>query len=488
MNSSNYTAIKRYIKNNKNNIPTIKELKIERAKRSYTEWMKYMWKEERKPFKIGRPTTEISNTIDWCLERYRNGISSTVLINVPPRMGKSNAVSRYLAPRFLGEFPDEEVLVVSHTFEKTKEFNRFSRDLMEGQLYRDIYPNVVLDKQNKSVKEWGIKLNNKHVVGKSQYAGFQGGIAGRGSALLIIDDYLKNRQDAESQVIRNRIFEEFQSGLLSRLEDVYILFILATRWHSFDLVGRILEEKKIIFDKKIILPALSNEYKSKTLFPEKFSLERIKLIEKQIGQYAFSSLYQQEPTLRGGNRFVYKNIIEVDEEPEMFKNAPFVRCWDLASSEDKGDWTVGPKGKFIIKNELEYIYIDDIKRFQKTSVYRDEIIKSLAESERIRIGIECYGPYKDTYNNIKHLLRGVCTIKGLTPPGSKEVKAEPLEPIIEYKRFFINKKNCRKWLKDLIKEFREFPASKTDDIVDAIVLIYWIHRLARKNKYMNIPY
>ena len=469
--------------------PSLQEVEIAIAKRSYIEWMKYNWMNPRKPLVVGRPTIEISNTIDWCLERYRKGTSSTVIINVPPRNGKSDQVSRFLAPRFLGEFPDEEVLIVSYNQEKTKEFNRFSRSLIESAPYKNAYPEITLDQRNRSVKEFGVQLQGKTVVGKSQYAGFQGGVAGKGSALLIIDDYLRNRKDAESQIVRNGIFEEFESGMLTRLEEVYIFIILATRWHPDDLTGRIIEEDSIKIDRHIILPALSEEYESGTLFPERFPLEKVLLKKKQISSYAFNSLYQQEPTLRGGNIFKYENIIEVDKEPDIFKNANLVRCWDIASSDpSKNDWTVGIKGKYIVVNKLEYIYIDSIDRFQKTSVYRDRIIKDRAESEKIRVGIECYGPYKDTFNNIKHVIKGVCTLKPLTPPGSKEVKAEPLEPIIEFNRFYINAKNCKRHLDELKKEIKEFPSSKHDDIVDAIALIWWLHKQTSSNQYLKIAF
>lgn len=464
---------------------SVDDIEAELAKRSYLDYVTYVWQNRSSPFIIGEPTRQIGETINFCFERFRNGISSTVIINCPPRVGKSDLVSRYLPPRFLGEFPDKEILNISHSFDKTVEFSRFARNLIQTPQYHNLYPDIELNSKNKAVKCWGILNQDEEVNGKLQSHGIKSGIAGIGADCLIIDDYHKNREEADSEKIRNKIWNEFCDGLLTRLAPVNILFILATRWHPDDITGRILDQDLLDIDKQIILPALSDQYESGTLFPERFSAELILKKKKQLGSYGFSSLYQQAPTLRGGNIFEVDKIIEVDEEPEIFKNEKSKRCWDLASSSNMGDFSVGVKGKVLVRNDFLYIYIDDVSRFQKKSTDRDKIIKDLAILENIQIGIEAFGAYKDTFNNIREVLKSICSIKKLHPPGSKEVKAQPLEAIMESGHFYIKK---AKWNEDFKKEFREFPFSKHDDIVDATSLLYWINKQTQHNQYLNIQY
>lgn len=468
-----------------NSYPSLESLEIELAKRSYLEYVKFVWQNRSSPLIVGKPTKAIANTIDWCLKRYRKGISSTVVINCPPRYGKSDLVSRYLPPRFLGEFPDREVLNVSHSFDKTTEFSRFARNLVQTKEFKKLYPNIEINPNNKNIKSWGILDSGLEVNGKSQSAGIKSGVAGCGADCLVIDDAHKSREEADSEKIREKIYNEFTDGLLTRLAPVHILFILCTRWHVDDLTGRILENHNIQVDKHIILPALDERYKSGTCFPERFSKKVIEKKRKQLGSYGFSSLYQQEPTIKGGNIFKIDNIIEVPDEPNMFKSTRFDRVWDLASSDNKGDWTVGIKGKLLIKNDFIYIYIDDMVRFQKTAPKRDKDIKRYATEESIRIGVEAYGPYKDTFENLKDTLNNIISIKKLNPPGSKEIKAQPLEAVMEFNRFYIKEAS---WNIPFKKEFREFPSSKHDDIVDATSLIYWINKQTHTNSYLNIQY
>lgn len=449
-------------------LPSIQALKGEMAKREYLEFYKLMWQSSH-PLQIGWHTKLICDTINWAIERYRKKISTTVVINIPPRHGKSDLCNRFLPPYFLGHFPEDEVIVISHNLELTQEFSRFSRNLIADEMYQDVFPAIEPDRANWNVRAWSIKKDRKEVRGKTKYFGIQSGISGAGASLLIIDDYHATRQEAENELIRNKIWDEYNNGALTRLAPVYIQLILCTRWHIDDLVGRMLENPDAYpIDRLIKLPSNNPEYKTGVLFPERYDKDYLELRRQQLGEYAYSALYLQEPVQKGGNVFKVDQIKIVEQPPTRLKR--LVRCWDLASSSDTGDYTVGVKGGMVSINDLFYVYIDDVVRFRKTAPHRNKIIKGLALSEGIPVVVEGFGAYKDAYENLFDEVGKKCNLDRLNPPGSKEIKAQPLEPIMEFGRFYIRK---APWNEEFIEEFRSFPNGKNDDIVDATSLIYW---------------
>lgn len=455
---------------------TLGVIKRSLARASHLEYIKYCWPYST-PYLVGLHTRTTCSKIDEAFRRYRHGLSSFIIITMPPRHGKSEMVSVNLPPHFLGEFPEDEVLTVGHAAKLAYKFSRQSRQIVSSKKHRRLYPNCELSKSASNIEAWNLSNN----MGRAQYAGIVSGVAGLGGSLIIIDDYFGNRADAESETISQKVWEEITDNIINRMPNKVILIILATRWHVNDPIGRILErlgkEGFPHFD-VINFPAMSDEYETGTLFPERFDLSYYLARKAIMSEYGWSSLMQNEPVRRGGNIFKTDCIKIVDELPD---NLRFMRAWDLASSEkqtqkDDPDWTIGLRGSMVYHRnkhgaDIPTIYIDHVERMREEAPERNRRIRSLAEAERTVVGVEGFGAYKDAYTTLKRELKGVCVVRKLNPPGDKIAKAEPLEAIIEGGNFILKR---GPWNEPFIKCLSQFAGGAHDDDVDAAACLYYM--------------
>lgn len=451
---------------------------MEMCRRSHLRFMSHTW---RLPdnFLIGVHTKEICNRIDRAFIDFKNGKSTYYIILVPFRHGKSDMISRYLPPRFLGEFPDCELICASYSAEKSEEFSRFARNIVKTKEYSDIYPGVSLQEDSQAVSEWGISVNGKWRNGKAQFIGINGSATGKGASCLIIDDYCKGPEEANSETWRNKTWETFNQTLFTRRAPVSMVFICVTPWHVDDLVGRI--EKEIstneFFPRFDIIrfPAFDPSYPTGTLFPERFSLAWYEESRAALGEYGTAALMQCNPIVRGGRLLKTDKIVYVEPEQwqSITRNLRFVRAWDLASSVDTGDFTSGTKiaGKMTKAQSgaISYdLFVDDVVYGQWEALQRNKTIHDIALADGyVSVGVEAFGAYKDAYTQIRDALRGLRSVAAIRLSGDKEAKAAAVVPIFEAGRIYVKK---APWNAHVIKQWSEFPAGKHDDHVDSLVV------------------
>jgi predicted phage terminase large subunit-like protein len=384
-------------------------------------------------------------------------------------------ISRYLAPHFMGEFPGREIMLVSHSAPMAETFSEFARDLISTERYQDLYDYAV-SKNTRSKSAWSLENG----MGKTYWAGIGTGISGKGLDCGIIDDYFGDRAKAESETERQQMFEWFGDVFMSRCAPVVMVFILATRWHVDDLIGRIINRNtpghvdyNPDFPKFEVLkfPAgIEPPY----LFPERFSETWYRSAFAAAGKYGTASLYQCEPYVRGGNVFEVNKIKVVDSMPS---GLVWKRAWDLASTDKElnksdPDYTVGALVAVRkIKNEagvlVDEVYVKDIRRRQAKAPERDRLIKSTAELDGpIPIGIEGVAGYLDTVENIRDHFRGSRVVVTLEAEKDKTVRAQCLEPVVEAGNFHIQR---AEWNMSFIDEMAAFPNGAHDDQIDAVV-------------------
>lgn len=457
------------------------ELKIELARVYHLEFINYCW-QLPDPFKIGIHTEKICEIIDTTIDKLRQGVSSYVLGMVTFGHGKSSIVSSYLPSHFIGEFPDKDILVSSYSAEKTADFSIFGRKLMQSKQYREVYPHIKLAKDNQNISHWGIDGH----FGNIYFTGIDGSITGRRPSLIVLDDYIKGRAEAESVTIREGLWNNFKDNIMSRRASTCIVFILCTPWHKDDIAGRIEAEMKADKDypqfEIIKFPAESKVYPTGYLFPELYSLQWYQDQKKLLGSYGTASLMQCEPVSKVGNRIRTDKINFYDTLDELpYKDLQFKRAWDLASStkaltKSDPDYTVGIRGavNFVSSSiagiNIPIMIIDDMIRGQWEATQRQQIIRDTAIADgEIECGIEAFAAYKDAYTTLEEMLKGLRIITKMQLPGDKIVKAQPLEPIFEAGNIWIKRAS---WNQDLINEVGEFPSGHHDDIVDAIAVLY----------------
>lgn len=451
---------------------------MELCRRKHERFMRHTWRLSD-PFIAGTHTKAICERIDRAIVDFRNGKSTYCVVLVPFRHGKSDMLSRYLPPRFLGEFPDSELICASYSAEKAEEFSRFARNIMRTEEYRSIYPNVTLSDESQSVSEWGVSVNGKWRNGKAQFMGLQGSATGKGAACMLIDDYCKGPEEANSESWRNKTWEVFNQAFFTRRAPVSIVFICVTPWHTDDLVGRIQREQDTnpMFPKFEFMrfPAFDPSYPTGTLFPERFNQSWYEESRAALGEYGTAALMQCNPTIRGGrllktDRIVY---VEPSQWETITRGLRFVRAWDLASSQDSGDSTSGTKmaGRMTRAQSgaVTYnLFIDDVTHGRWEALQRNNIIQDTALNDgSISVGIEAFGAYKDAYTQIRDALKGVRNVLAIRLPGDKEAKAGAVIPLFEAGKVYVKK---APWNAEVVKQWSEFPGGKHDDHVDSLTV------------------
>jgi predicted phage terminase large subunit-like protein len=456
-------------------VPDKRIIGAELARREHIEFMDFMWQRPDQ-FIIGSHTEAICEIIDEAIEKYRNGVSSYLAIKCCHRHGKSDIASRYLPANFIGKFPHKEVIVAGYGYSLTRTFSKFCRGVVEDPRFQYVYPGVTVDKKSRALDSWSVGK-----FGATSWIGVGGSITGKTGDLIILDDFFKNRKEAESEVIRDAVWESVADDIFTRRSPVSIIIILATPWHIDDVFGRIeTKSKEIPFFpkfKEIKFPAFKDTYSKGVLFPERFPIEWYQSEKAFLGPYSSAGLMQCEPIARGGNIFQADKIKVFDGDfPEDLR---YCRGWDPASTEaervaDDPCFTAGVKigVRWLPLSDgrrFPEIYVDDLIDGQWAAPKRNETIVSatIGDGAETQISVEAFGSNKDAYEEVKNALWGIRTVHESRLPGDKVVKASVLEAPIAAGNFYIRR---APWNERYIKQFKEFPNSKHKDYVDATVV------------------
>ena len=185
--------------------------------------------------------TALEYVVDYVESGGTEGIGR-LIIEEPPRHGKTLTVSRLFPTWALGRNPDHRVMLISYGHSLANKNSRMARNILKSPWYQTIFPGVELAKDSASSHEWDIEGHE----GGCDALGITGGATGKGSHYLIIDDPLKNRQEAESKVYRERAWDAYTNDLYTRLEPGGAIILTATRWHKDDPTGRVCKSNTLI--------------------------------------------------------------------------------------------------------------------------------------------------------------------------------------------------------------------------------------------------
>lgn len=284
------------------------------------------------------------------LEDIAVGKKDRLMVFMPPRHGKSELVSVRFPAWYLGKNPSHRVILSSYAARLAERFGGLARNQLEDARYP--YGSRVA--QDTSAKgAWDIEGDRGGLIA----AGVGGPITGFGGDLLIIDDPVKNREEAESSTYRDKVWEWYTSTAYTRLEGRGAIVLVMTRWHEDDLAGRLLAEADQGGDQwdVVSLPALNEQ--GEALWPERYGVERLARIRQAIGSYDWEALYQQRPSPLEGGVFKRSWFEVVDESPE---GLTWSRYWDLAAStKESADYTASIAAA---RSADGYIYLRDMIR------------------------------------------------------------------------------------------------------------------------------
>jgi predicted phage terminase large subunit-like protein len=402
------------------------------------------------------------------LEAVERGEIDRLMIFMPPRHGKSELASRRFPAWYLGRHPEREIISAGYGERFAEEFGREVRNIVSGHDFRRAFPGMVLAADSQAAGRW-----HTHAGGAYRAAGVGSGITGRGANLFVIDDPIKGHEEAESQVIRDKVWQWYLSDVYTRLEDPHAVVIIQTRWHWDDLAGRLLNEESSGGDHWTVLEIPAINAKGEALWPydedgrRRFPLERLERIRGVVGPRNWSSLYQQKPTPDEGGYFERKWFRYYDEPPAHLQR---YGASDYAVTAEGGDWTV-----HIVcgVDPHDDIYLLDLWREQTSADIWIDTYLSLADKHQPHMWAAEKGVIEKSVGPFiakRQEERGVYqALKGYASAADKPSRARSIQARMANGKVYFPR--SAPWLAALESELLQFPAGVTDDQVDALGLI-----------------
>jgi hypothetical protein len=406
-----------------------------------------------------------------------------LIIQMPPRSGKSRLISEIFPSWYLGHKWNDEIMLASYAEHLSKDFSGKARDLCKEALYSAVFNlEVRKDKTNKG--DWALN-RSRHGKGAMRAVGLNGSITGRGADVFIVDDPIRNRKDADSKLIRDTIWNNYRSAVNTRLQEDSAIIIVLTTWHLDDLIGRIktnLAEHDIALEddwKVIKLSAIADEDEEweignkkvvrkagEPLWPDRFSKEYLLSIKKEIGVVEFSSLYQQNP-VSSETQVFHPELFQYRTEEDLAGKEcqRFLSVDPSVGSGDRSDYTG------FVDNRIDKENFWNVMAWHKR-IGPKELIDVLfalhLQNHYDRIGIEetmyemAIRPFLQQEMIRRNMFLPLVQLKHLQR--SKISRIGDLESRYEAGRIFHLKHMC----KDLEEELLTYPRGIHDDIADAL--------------------
>ena len=391
------------------------------------------------------------------LEGLAAGRWDRLMLLLPPGSAKSTYASLVFPPWFLANRPWAHVIAASHTASLARSFGRGVRTLIQEHESR---LGLWLDPNNRSAGRFGV------IGGGSYFAtGVRGPVTGRRADLLLIDDPVKSQAEADSGTARDHLWDWFRSDLVTRLKPGGRVVLVMTRWHPDDLGGRLLQSADAW--RVVRLPAIAESddllgrSPGEPLWPEWEDAAALRRKRAVLGDRTFEALFQQSPRSSGGRLFKTGQLTIVNERAAGVR----VRAWDLAASQDRGDWTVGV---LLTKTKDGVFQISDVIRLQGGPEIVVETIRDTAarDGAEVTIGLP-QDPGQAGRAQVLYLTKALVgfRVSSSRESGSKETRAMPVASQVNAGAVNLLKSS---WNRDLIEELQDFPGGAKDDQVDAL--------------------
>lgn len=395
------------------------------------------------------------------LQDIAEGEQKYIIVELPPRHGKSMTITETFPSYYLGRNPEKRVITSAYSDGLARKFGRLNRNKMIefGQLVFD----RMLSNDNGTVNNW--TLDNG--VGGMIATGIGGSITGEGADLLVIDDPIKNNEEAQSQTIRDKVWDEWETTLSTRLHKGGSVIVVMTRWHEDDFVGRLLQRSPYDWE-RIRMPAiaeddddiLGREIGEPLCIGLGFDEDWADLKKQEVGSRTWASLYQQRPSASEGNIFKREWWQFYERVPKKFDK--ILISWDLTFKEsNKSDYVVG--SVWLKKGADKYLIdiVRDRMDFPATLQAVKNLKNKYPKAREILIEDKANGPAV-----ISSIQREVSGVIPINPKESKVARAQAITPQIESGNVFLPKDKTFTY--DLIEECASFPNGAHDDMVDSM--------------------
>ena len=410
------------------------------------------------------------------LEEMERGEFRQLILTLPPRAGKTEIATKRFTAWFSGRNPYESVAISTYSDTMAEDYGADIRAIMNSSQFKQVFPSFGLMKGGQSKSNIQTSKGGRIVC-----VGVGGALTGRGAGLLVIDDPVKNAEDARSQTMRDAAWDWFTKVAMTRRMGKKLVLIIMTRWHSDDIVGRLTDPNNDHFDhleakswKIINIPAIAEENDplgrkpGEALWPERYDLDFLAQ-QQRLDPLGFAALYQQRPTVADGVLFRRENIQRYDPR-DLPDNLRFYAASDHAvGTKQRNDPSCFGKAGVDTQNNLwftelfwERVPTDRaVEQMLSMGTGPDAPLIWWAESGHISKSI---GPFlnkrmveTDRYINVREIV----------PSVDKETRAQSIAARVAVGKVYIPKGAI--WDK-AVEEMLAFPNGTHDDFVDMLSL------------------
>jgi len=450
-------------------------LEREKAQNTFMGFVNKVWPE----FISGRHHKIMANAF----ERVVSGECKRLIINMPPRHTKSEFASYLLPAWFLGKYPNKKVIQSSNTGELAVGFGRKVRNLVDSDLYKEIFSELQLQQDSKAAGRWNTSKGGDYFA-----IGVGGTVTGKGANLLIIDDPHSEQEAALAAAnpdVFDKVTEWYTSGPRQRLQPGGAIIIVMTRWAQRDLTGQVLKaaagrggEQWEVIEFPAIMPS------GKPLWPEFWSLEELEALRNELPNSKWQAQYQQNPV---GNESA---IIKRDWWQWWEKETPPVcsyvlQTWDTAfEKNNRADYSAGTTWGIFYLDEDEtqpnIILLNVYKKRVEWVELKRDVLEQYNEWEPDGVLIE----KKATGAPLVYELRSMgIPVQDYTPSRGQDkiARLNSVSDIIASGKVWIPR---TRWAEELVDEIAEFPSGQHDDLVDATTLALMRFR---QGQFLRLP-
>ena len=425
------------------------------------------------------------------LEAVERGEIDRLMIFMPPRHGKSELASRRFPAWYIGRNPHREIITASYGADLATDFGRNVRDIVASPEYHNVF-GTRLREDSKAANRWNTQDGGAYVA-----TGVGGPITGRGADIALIDDPIKDRQDADSETIRNKVEKWYTSTLYSRLMPKGAIVLIQTRWHEDDLAGRLLKKQAEgtgdnweVLD----LPAIENEQDwTGALWPEWYPEDALKRIKIAVGPRDWSSLYQQNPTPDEGTYFKREDFWRYDltDVPRVrkYQTADFA-VTDEAEADDPDYTEIGVHGA--CKSKIEdvevtklYLCMDGWSGRKDPQAWVHEYFNLVKRHKPLCEFAEVGVIRRATEGLLRQqrlLRKATGTMEWMPHIGDKAANARALQALSQMGLVGLPNTDYGDYCLD---QLVKFPAGKHDDAVDMMALI--ARAIDEAHPRLNVP-
>jgi predicted phage terminase large subunit-like protein len=405
------------------------------------------------------------------LQRLAERQFSRLIVMMPPRHGKSQLVSRLFPAWCFARNQNEQVIVAGYSLDLASSMNRDCQKIVTSEKYKELFPDVCLSEGRDT---GSIKTSKRFdIVGAKGYyiaAGVGGGITGAGATVGIVDDPVKNAEEADSKTYRDKAHEWYKTTFRTRFEPGAIEVICQTRWHEDDLTGRVI--KSTTPGTEIVsFPALaeSNEENrdiGQALWEGKYDRKKLLEIKTDVGTRAWNALFQQRPSAEEGGVIKKAWFGRYDPRKYSFSGKQVNFFFDTAYTEDEKN---DPMGAIAYVKEGADFYVLDYESAYLEFPEQIEQIKTFCAkngySQRSLIRVEPKASGKSVVQVAKRATE--LNIKeARAPKESKTARANSCSATLEAGRVLLPE--GMRWVDDFLTECAAFPNAAHDEAVDCL--------------------